>query len=96
MGETKIIFLDEPTSSIDPLSRRQIWDIIMALKREGKTILLTTHFLDEAEYLSDKIFILRRGIMIVINLLYRSIVHRGHTPGYQIVVEIGLHSHHKL
>lgn len=44
-----IIFMDEPTSGMDPISRRHIWDIIKLLKSEGKTIILTTHFLDEAD-----------------------------------------------
>ena len=105
LGETKIIFLDEPTSSnhleyiimigIDPLSRRQIWDIINALKREGKTILFTTHFLDEAEYLSDKIFILKKGFKNMM-IISRFIIHRRDTLRYQIKIEIRLYSDHKF
>ena len=76
IGGVRFIFLDEPTSGIvtycgyikwdisgmDPNSRRIIWDIIRSLRNEGKTILLTTHFLDEADELSDRIGILTKGI----------------------------------
>lgn len=59
MANSQIIFLDEPTASLDPISRRQIWDILLELKRQDKTLILTTHFMDEAEYLANKIAILK-------------------------------------
>jgi len=56
-----VVFLDEPTVALDPAIRKHLWGKILELKREGKTICLTTHYLDEAEYLSDRVSILYRG-----------------------------------
>lgn len=52
-----ILFLDEPTSGVDPISRRQFWDLIRGLSRKGTTVFVTTHFMDEAEYCNDIAFI---------------------------------------
>jgi ATP-binding cassette, subfamily A (ABC1), member 3 len=58
IGGSKIIFLDEPTSGMDPVSRREIWDILESIRNDGRTIVLTTHHLDEAEILADRIGIM--------------------------------------
>ncbi len=63
-GQPDILFLDEPTTGLDPQSRRQLWDVCEAFLARGGTILLTTHFMDEAEKLSDRIAILDRGQII--------------------------------
>jgi ABC-2 type transport system ATP-binding protein len=63
-AETKLLFLDEPTIGLDPVSRRQIWKAIKEKKDNGTTILLTTHYMDEAEVLSDDIVIIDKGIVI--------------------------------
>ena len=63
-GDPDILFLDEPTTGLDPQSRRQLWDVCEAFKARGGTILLTTHFMDEAEKLSDRIAIMDRGEVI--------------------------------
>jgi ABC-2 type transport system ATP-binding protein len=63
-GRPDILFLDEPTTGLDPQSRRQLWDVCEAFLERGGTILLTTHFMDEAEKLSDRIAILDRGQII--------------------------------
>jgi ABC-2 type transport system ATP-binding protein len=60
----KILFLDEPTTGLDPQSRRQLWDIIRAFQREGGTVLLTTHYMDEAERLCDRLAIIDHGQVI--------------------------------
>ena len=60
-GDPAILFLDEPTTGLDPQSRRQLWDVCEAFKARGGTILLTTHFMDEAEYLADRIAIMDHG-----------------------------------
>ncbi|MGA8764970.1 MAG: ABC transporter ATP-binding protein [Candidatus Sulfotelmatobacter sp.] len=60
----KILFLDEPTTGLDPQSRRQLWDIIRAFQRDGGTVLLTTHYMDEAERLCDRIAIVDHGQII--------------------------------
>jgi ABC-2 type transport system ATP-binding protein len=62
--ESPLLFLDEPTIGLDPVSRRQVWSIIKDWKNKGRTIVLTTHYMDEAELLSDSIFILDRGKVI--------------------------------
>ena len=57
LHQPKIVFLDEPTGGVDPISRRNFWELINQLSEEGVTVLVTTHFLDEAEYCTDIIFI---------------------------------------
>jgi ABC-2 type transport system ATP-binding protein len=63
-GAPDILFLDEPTTGLDPQSRRQLWDVCEAFRARGGTILLTTHFMDEAQALSDRIAILDHGQII--------------------------------
>jgi ATP-binding cassette subfamily A (ABC1) protein 3 len=60
IGGSRVIFLDEPTSGMDPVSRRKIWDILIQLKQDGKSLVLTTHHLDEAEVLSERIAIMAK------------------------------------
>jgi len=62
--EAQLIFLDEPTIGLDPVARRAVWKLIVDLKHSGKTILLTTHYLDEAESISDKIAIVSKGRLL--------------------------------
>lgn len=64
VGNPKILFLDEPTTGLDPQSRRQLWDIIRAFQRSGGTVLLTTHYMDEAERLCDRLAIVDHGVII--------------------------------
>ena len=61
VGRPDVLFLDEPTTGFDPEARRQFWELIDALKGEGTTILLTTHYLDEAEHLADRVAVINRG-----------------------------------
>jgi ABC-2 type transport system ATP-binding protein len=61
IGDPEILFLDEPTTGFDPAARRAAWEVIRSLRSLGKTILLTTHYLDEAEQLSDRVAVLRDG-----------------------------------
>jgi ABC-2 type transport system ATP-binding protein len=61
VGDPELIFLDEPTTGFDPAARRQAWDTIRGLRELGKSILLTTHYMEEAQRLSDRIAILRDG-----------------------------------
>lgn len=64
IGRPELLFLDEPTTGFDPEARHQFWDLIRDLKREGTTILLTTHYLDEAAQLSDRVAVIARGTLI--------------------------------
>jgi len=64
VGNPKILFLDEPTTGLDPQSRRQLWDIIREFQRSGGTVLLTTHYMDEAERLCDRLAIVDHGQII--------------------------------
>ena len=65
LHKPKILFLDEPTSGIDPLARRQFWQQITRLSAQGTTIIITTHFMDEAEY-CDRIMIQDKGALLVL------------------------------
>src|SRR5262245_47256870 len=60
-GDPELLFLDEPTTGFDPAARRAAWELIRSLRELGKTILLTTHYLDEAEHLADRVAVLRDG-----------------------------------
>ena len=64
LGQTKVIFLDEPTSGMDPQTRRILWEILKHLKEQGLTILLTTHHLDEADELADRVAIMSKGKLL--------------------------------
>jgi ABC-2 type transport system ATP-binding protein len=64
VGDPELIFLDEPTTGFDPAARRTAWETIRSLRGLGKTILLTTHYLDEAEQLSDRVAVLREGRIV--------------------------------
>jgi ABC-2 type transport system ATP-binding protein len=64
VGDPDLIFLDEPTTGFDPGARRTAWETILNLRALGKTILLTTHYLDEAEQLADRVAVLRDGVIV--------------------------------
>ena len=64
IGDPELIFLDEPTTGFDPGARRNAWETIRNLRALGKTILLTTHYLDEAEQLADRVAVLRDGVIV--------------------------------
>ena len=66
VGDPELLFLDEPTTGLDPQSRRQLWTVVEGLKSEGRTILLTTHYMDEAERLCDNIAIIDHGKVIAL------------------------------
>ena len=66
VGDPELIFLDEPTTGFDPHARRQAWETLRSLRSLGKTIVLTTHYLDEAEQLADRVAVLRRGEIVAV------------------------------
>ena len=66
VGDPELLFLDEPTTGLDPNSRRQLWDVILDLRARGRTTLLTTHYMDEAERLCDRVAIVDHGKVIAL------------------------------
>ena len=64
IGDPDLLFLDEPTTGLDPQARRQLWGLIEEFKREGRTIVLTTHYMDEAEQLCDRVAVMDHGHVI--------------------------------
>ena len=66
VGDPQLLFLDEPTTGLDPVSRRQLWDLISKFQAEGKTIVLTTHYMEEAERLCDRVAIVDHGHVIAL------------------------------
>src|SRR5262252_9159180 len=66
VGDPEILFLDEPTTGLDPQSRRQLWGLIDRFKTEGRTVLLTTHYMDEAQRLCDRVAVVDKGKVIAL------------------------------
>jgi ABC-2 type transport system ATP-binding protein len=66
VGDPELVFLDEPTTGLDPQSRRQLWDIVRGFRDRGRTVLLTTHYMDEAEKLCDRVAIVDHGKVIAL------------------------------
>lgn len=64
VNDPEIVFLDEPTTGLDPKARREVWEVIAGLKNQGKTVFLTTHYMEEAEFLADHIIIIHKGNII--------------------------------
>jgi len=73
INDPEIVFLDEPTTGLDPLARRNLWQVINKIKAQGKTIILTTHYLEEAEQLSDRAAIMHKGKILIIGEPYQLI-----------------------
>jgi ABC-2 type transport system ATP-binding protein len=86
VGDPGLVFLDEPTTGLDPQSRLQLWDVIEAFKRGGRTVLLTTHYMDEAERLCDRVGIIDHGKAIALGTPRELIA----SLGAQDVIELTL------
>ncbi|HWJ27651.1 MAG TPA: ABC transporter ATP-binding protein [Flavisolibacter sp.] len=67
INEPKIIFLDEPTTGLDPQARRNLWDLIRQIQNKGTTAIITTHYMDEAEYLCNRVAIVDSGKIVALN-----------------------------
>ncbi|HUN02604.1 MAG TPA: ABC transporter ATP-binding protein, partial [Niabella sp.] len=67
INKPKVIFLDEPTTGLDPQARRNLWELIKNINDQGATIIITTHYMDEAEYLCDRIAIIDSGKIVAMD-----------------------------
>src|SRR6188472_395208 len=67
INKPKIVFLDEPTTGLDPQARRNLWELIQDIRSKGATVIITTHYMDEAEYLCDRVAIVDSGRIVAIN-----------------------------
>ena len=65
-GDPELLFLDEPTTGLDPQSRRQLWDLLAQYKQRGRTVVITTHYMDEAQVLCDRVAIVDQGKVIAL------------------------------
>jgi ABC-2 type transport system ATP-binding protein len=80
INKPRVLFLDEPTTGLDPQARRNLWDLITAIKAKGITVVLTTHYMDEAELLCDRIAIMDNGEIVTIDTptnLVKALIKRG-------------------
>lgn len=85
LNDPEVVFLDEPTTGLDPQARRNLWDVIVQIRAAGKTVVLTTHAMDEAERLCDRVAIMDRGRVIALDTPRRLIDE--HARGVRIVLE---------
>jgi ABC-2 type transport system ATP-binding protein len=67
INDPKIIFLDEPTTGLDPQARRNLWDLVKGIRDRGTTVIITTHYMDEAEYLCDRVAIMETGQFVALS-----------------------------
>ncbi|GAC1531802.1 MAG: hypothetical protein NVS3B15_11500 [Sediminibacterium sp.] len=67
INKPRIIFLDEPTTGLDPQARRNLWDLVQQIRQRGTTVIMTTHYMDEAEVLCDRVAIIDSGKIIALN-----------------------------
>jgi len=86
--EPEVVFLDEPTTGLDPQARRNLWDVVRAIHEEGRTVILTTHYMEEAEQLCDRVAIMDEGRIVALDTP-RELVH-GLGSGGRIAFEGGL------
>ena len=86
VNDPQTLFLDEPTTGLDPQARRNLWDVIAGFRREGRTVVLTTHYMEEAEHLCDRVAIMDHGRIVALDTP-RALI-REHTPGTTVAVTV--------
>ena len=67
INKPKIVFLDEPTTGLDPQARRNLWDLVKDIRNKGTTVIITTHYMDEAEFLCDRVAIIDSGKIVALS-----------------------------
>lgn len=87
VGDPELLFLDEPTTGLDPQSRRQLWEIIRGFGRQGRTVLITTHYMDEAERLCDRVAIVDHGRVIALGSPHELIASLGGDHVIELAVD---------
>jgi ABC-2 type transport system ATP-binding protein len=90
VGDPELVFLDEPTTGLDPQSRLQLWDVVQEFRRTGRTVLLTTHYMDEAERLCDRVGVVDHGKLIALGTPRELIASLGGQDVIEVTVEGGL------
>jgi ABC-2 type transport system ATP-binding protein len=89
VGDPELLFLDEPTTGLDPQSRLQLWDVIEAFKRSGRTVLLTTHYMEEAARLCDRVGVMDHGKLIALGTPRELIASLGGQDVIEVTIEDG-------
>lgn len=85
INDPQIVFLDEPTTGLDPQARRNLWEVIRQIRREGRTLIVTTHYMEEAEELCDRVAIMDRGRILAMDRPDRLVAE--HAPGAWVALE---------
>lgn len=87
VNDPEIVFLDEPTTGLDPVARRKTWEIISKIKASGKTIILTTHYMEEAEILCDRIAIMEKGKIVALDKTHKLLESTAHPYKIELILE---------
>ncbi|MDA4121128.1 MAG: ABC transporter ATP-binding protein, partial [Thaumarchaeota archaeon] len=87
VNDPELVFLDEPTTGLDPAARRAVWEVVRKLKQEGRTVMLTTHYLEEAEELADRVAIMNHGKIITMGTTSEIVSEHG--SGERMTVKAG-------
>jgi ABC-2 type transport system ATP-binding protein len=90
IGDPELLFLDEPTTGLDPQSRRQTWDIVLGMKARGRTVLITTHYMEEASQLCDRVAIVDHGKVIALDTPRALVASLGAEHGVEFSVDEGV------
>ncbi|HEY1695299.1 MAG TPA: ABC transporter ATP-binding protein [Polyangiaceae bacterium] len=96
VGDPELLFLDEPTTGLDPQSRLQLWDVVEEFKKDGRTVLITTHYMDEAERLCDRVGIVDRGKLIALGTPRELIASLGGQEVIEVTLAGGAHGEGSL